>query len=154
MTNLTFCVKIAVERGLQMGTRRPILEVVREISRRLKLRGYSIRRVEADLKKIGITNINRGKIIRLFYVSEKNNQDFLNNADDTIEAVLTLLDLTSQDIYQTLLEQCTDYNTEMIDFIQTPEAVPYLKQAYNQYKADKLESEIKQLQEQIKKLRE
>ena len=137
-----------------MGTRRPILEVVREISRRLKLRGYSIRRVEADLKKIGITNINRGKIIRLFYVSEKNNQDFLNNADDTIEAVLTLLDLTSQDIYQTLLEQCTDYNTEMIDFIQTPEAVPYLKQAYNQYKADKLESEIKQLQEQIKKLRE
>ena len=137
-----------------MGTRRPILEVVREISRRLKLRGYSIRRFEADLKKIGITNINRGKIIRLFYVSEKNNQDFLNNADDTIEAVLTLLDLTSQDIYQTLLEQCTDYNTEMIDFIQTPEAVPYLKQAYNQYKADKLESEIKQLQEQIKKLRE
>lgn len=137
-----------------MGTRRPILEVVREISRRLKLKGYSIRRVEADLKKIGITNINRGKIIRLFYVSEKNNQDFLNNADDTIEAVLTLLDLTSQDIYQTLLEQCTEYDTEMINFIQSPEATPYLKQAYNQYKADKLEGEIKQLQEQIKKLRE
>ena len=137
-----------------MGTRRPILEVVREISRRLKLKGYSIRRVEADLKKIGINNINRGKIIRLFYVSGKNNQDFLNNADDTIEAVLTLLDLTSQDIYQTLLEQSTEYDTEMINFIQNPEAVPYLKQAYSQYKADKLESEIKQLQEQIKKLRE
>ena len=137
-----------------MDERRPIMPIVKEITRRLKLNNYSIRKIESDLKRSGISDISRGKLIRLFYTSEKNNQDFLNSVDDTIEAVLNLLDLTSKDLYQSLLDQYTGNTTEMSRFIQDPDATPYLKEAYNKYKADKLEKQIQELQDQIKKLRE
>ena len=137
-----------------MEERRPIMPIVKEVTRRLKLNNYSIRRIESDLKQAGISDISRGKLIRLFYTSEKNNQDFLNSVDDTIEAVLNLLGITSKDLYQSLLDQYRGNTTEMSRFIQDPDAMPYLKEAYNKYKADKLEKQIQELQDQIKKLRE
>ena len=135
-----------------MSDRRPLLDIVKEISRRLKLQNYSVRRLETDLKNIGV-EINRGKLLRLFYNSEKNNQDFLNNTDDTIEAVLSLLELTNKDIYKSLLGKSLNYDTEFSNFINDPEAKPFLNEAFNKYKANKLEEQVKELQRQIEKLR-
>ena len=110
-----------------MTTRRPLMLIVKEITRRLKSRGYSIRGLEKDLKEIGFDDINRGKLIRLFYTSDKNQQDFLNNCDDTIEAVLTLLNITEEDLFMAVLNKSIVGDAGFPGFLKDPDAKPLLK---------------------------
>lgn len=137
-----------------MSTRRPIMKIVKEVTRKLRLKGYSIRKIEEELLNLGFNNINRGKLIRTFYTSNKNQQEYLNSVDDTIEAVLTWLDLTEEDLFISLLDQSSESRIpkDISDFIRDPDGMIYLREAYKKYKADKLEKEIEAIREQIRRL--
>ena len=118
--------------------RRPMERILNEISNILTARGYSIRKLEEKLSDMGY-DVNRGKIYRTFY-DAKGTRVFLEGYDDTIEIVLKALDLTSDDIIRRCLgedREMNPYDKEVINFLSTPEAMPYLRLAYAQYLAAK-----------------
>lgn len=150
-----------------MNLRRPLMLIVKEITHNLKQHGYSIRALENDLANKGCGDISRGKLIRLFYTSEKNQQAFLNSTDDTIEAVLTLLNITSKDLFSSIMNQYYKENNiyqhfedneelknkkGFIEFLKNPDAMPYLKRAYKQYTQDQIREELEQIRKELEKV--
>lgn len=123
--------------------RRPMERILNEISSILSARGYSIRKLEEKLHDIGY-DVNRGKIYRTFY-DARGTRVFLEGYDDTIEVVLKALDLSSDDIIRRCLgeeREMTPHDREIVNFLSTPEAMPYLRLAYAQYQAMKSTMEL------------
>ena len=91
-------------------------------------------------------------IYRTFYTKD-DAQYFLNSADDTIEAVLTVLGITSEDLMQSIIskeeETYPDEIKEIMEFVRKPESMPYLKLAYAQYKVNVAEENVKRLEAAI-----
>lgn len=135
-----------------MYNRRPLLLIIKEIEKRIKEKDFSVRSLEWELNERGFKNINRGKIYRTFYTKD-DAQYFLNSADDTIEAVLTVLGITSEDLMQSIIskeeETYPDEIKEIMEFVHKPESMPYLKLAYAQYKVNIAEENVKRLEQAI-----
>lgn len=135
-----------------MYNRRPLLLIIKEIEKRIKEKDFSVRSLEWELSQRGFNNINRGKIYRTFYTKD-DAQYFLNSADDTIEAVLTVLGITSEDLMQSIIskeeETYPDEIKEIMEFVRKPESMPYLKLAYAQYKVNVAEENVKRLEQAI-----
>ena len=135
-----------------MYNRRPLLLIIKEIEKRIKEKDFSVRSLEWELNERGFKNINRGKIYRTFYTKD-DAQYFLNSADDTIEAVLTVLGITSEDLMQSIIskeeETYPDEIKEIMEFVRKPESMPYLKLAYAQYKVNVAEENVKRLEQAI-----
>ena len=135
-----------------MYNRRPLLLIIKEIEKRIKEKDFSVRSLEWELNERGFKNINRGKIYRTFYTKD-DAQYFLNSADDTIEAVLTVLGITSEDLMQSIIskeeETYPDEIKEIMEFVRKPESMPYLKLAYAQYKVNIAEENVKRLEQAI-----
>ena len=135
-----------------MYNRRPLLMIIKEIENKIKEKEFSVRSLEWELDRHGFKNINRGKIYRTFYTKD-DGQYFLNSADDTIEAVLTILGLTAEDLMRTIIKKEEDKYPEdikeIMDFVHSPESLPYLKLAYAQYKANIAQDNVKRLREAI-----
>lgn len=140
-----------------MVTRRLLVRIVEEIRRVFGERGISSRELSELCGKHGYDKITRSKILRAFYV-EEGRQFFLNNTDDTIEGVLDVLGVTGDDILERILKEDNDPTKEIpgtnlpqevIEFIKTKEAEPYLKLAYAQYKTQQNKKELERLQQEI-----
>ena len=113
-----------------MYNRRPLLMIIKEIENKIKEKEFSVRSLEWELDRHGFKNINRGKIYRTFYTKD-DGQYFLNSADDTIEAVLTILGLTAEDLMREIIKKEEDKYPEdikeIMEFVHSPESLPYLK---------------------------
>lgn len=140
-----------------MVTRRLLVRIVTEIKTIMVERGLSSRQLAELCNENGYDKVTRSKILRAFYV-ESNKQFFLNNTDDTIEGVLSTLGFTGDDVLHRILEEDKEdpnpfknsgLPEEVINFIQTKEAEPYLQLAYAQYKNMKIKKEMQRLQEKI-----
>lgn len=135
-----------------MYNRRPLLMIIKEIENKIKEKEFSVRSLEWELDRHGFKNINRGKIYRTFYTKD-DGQYFLNSADDTIEAVLTILGLTAEDLMREIIKKeenkYPEDIKEIMDFVHSPESLPYLKLAYAQYKANIAQDNVKRLREAI-----
>ena len=135
-----------------MYNRRPLLMIIKEIENKIKEKEFSVRSLEWELDRHGFKNINRGKIYRTFYTKD-DGQYFLNSADDTIEAVLTILGLTAEDLMREIIKKEEDKYPEdikeIMEFVHSPESLPYLKLAYAQYKANIAQDNVKRLREAI-----
>jgi len=142
------------EGGVPMYNRRPLLTIVKAIERKIKERDYSIRSLEQELDKKGYDKITRGKIFRTFYTKD-GRQFFLNSADDTIEAVLDVLGMTAEDVMRDILQreenEYPEDVKEIFKFARKPEALPYLRLAYAQYKAREAELEVERIKEELSK---
>ena len=135
-----------------MFNRRPLMLIIKEIESRIKEKEYSVRSLEYELDKRGYKNINRGRIFRTFYTKE-GAQAFLNGADDTIEGVLTVLGTTSEDLMRDIIckeeSKYPEEIREIMEFIKKPEALPYLKLAYAQYKAKQAELYVEKIEREL-----
>lgn len=135
-----------------MYNRRPLLMIIKEIENKIKEKEFSVRSLEWELDRHGFKNINRGKIYRTFYTKD-DGQYFLNSADDTIEAVLTILGLTAEDLMREIIKKEEDKYPEdikeIMEFVHSPESLPYLKLAYAQYKANIAQDNVKRLREAV-----
>lgn len=140
-----------------MVTKRLLIRIVSEIKKIMSERKMSSRELAELCEKKGFTGVTRSKILRAFYV-EDGRQFFLNNTDDTIEAALTVLGYTGDDVLKRILDEDNDIINvhvtsnlpqEIVNFIRSTEAEPYLKLAYAQYKNVKAQEELKMLQEKI-----
>jgi len=137
--------------GGRMFNRKPLMLIVKEIERIMRERDYSIRSLEQELDRCGYGDITRGKIYRTFYTKD-GRQFFLNSADETIEAVLTVLGLTSEDIMKNIVggeKQYTGELKEIMEWTKTQEAEPYLKLAYTKYKAKQMEIEAERIEKSL-----
>ena len=140
-----------------MVTRRLLVRIVTEIRKIMTERGISSRELADLCAKKGFNTVTRSKILRAFYVTE-GRQFFLNNTDDTIEAALTVLGYTGDDLLKRIFEKDenivyvqneTELPQEVINFIRTKEAEPYLKLAYAQYKNMLAQKELENIQREI-----
>ena len=140
------------ERGETMYNRRPIMDIMSLIHSIIKEKGYSARSMSESMEALGFES-NRGKIDRAFY-SGKDKQVYIQNLDDTIEGVLAVFGMTAEDLYEILLkkerESIPDELQEIVAFTRKPEAIPYLKLAYAQYKAKKASQEVERMQRALK----
>ena len=136
-----------------MVTNRLLVRIVTEIRKIMIERGVSSRQLEKMCNNLGYP-VTRSKILRAFSV-ENAKQSFLNNTDDTIEATLIAFGCTGEDILNRILHEDDLFNfdplqshlsDDLIAFVNSPEAVPYLKLAYAQYKAKLAKKEIEDLQ--------
>lgn len=138
-----------------MVTRRLLLRIVTEIKTLMEEKELSSRELAEMCNKRGFEGVTRSKILRAFYTGE-NRQFFLNNTDDTIEAVLTTLGYTGEDILDRILRKDNKVNdvvertpVEIIDFVRDKKSIPYLKMAYAEYKLNGAREEYERLKEQI-----
>lgn len=139
-----------------MVTKRLMLRIVKEIKKIMEEQRLSSRKLTDLCNQTG-HKTTRSKILRAFYTDE-GKQFFLNNTDDTIEAVLSTLNLSGDDILKRILDEDnnithivsqTELPQEIINFIRTKEAEPYLKLAYAQYKKAEAQKEVERIQNEI-----
>ena len=131
--------------------RRPIGKIVAEVYKIIKERNYSIRSIADKAQEIGFKYMNRGVVDRNFYEGAEK-QLFIKKLDDYIEAILTVVGLTNEDLFKRAIEEeITDgiINRDIIRFVRNPESLPYIKMAYIQYKKDKLEEELQNIKSEI-----
>lgn len=140
-----------------MVTKRLLLRIVSEIKTIMEEKGLSSRELSEMCNKAGYDAVTRSKILRAFYITE-GRQFFLNNTDDTIEAVLSTLGYTGDDVLKRILDKDndltnvfheTDLPQEVINFIRSKEAEPYLKLAYAQYQNVEAKKKLEELKKQI-----
>ena len=135
-----------------MFNRKPLMSIIKEIERLIKEKKYTIRSLEQELDRAGYDEITRGKIYRTFYTKD-GRQFFLNSADETIEAVLTVLGITSEDVMRNIIHEddmvYTGELKEIMDWVHRPEAEPYLKLAYAQYKTHLMAQEVERMQKAL-----
>ena len=133
--------------------RRPVSRITREIYKIIKEKNYSIRSISDKAQKLGYDYMNRGVVNRNFYEGV-DKQLFITKLDDYIEAILAVVGLTSDDLFERLLTN-TEINPsipkEISNFVNNEEALPYIKIAYIQYKKDKLEKELQALKTEVNK---
>lgn len=142
-----------------MITRRLLVRIVTEIKKIMDEKDVSSRELEDMCKKNGFPTVTRSKILRAFYVGN-GKQFFLNSTDTTIEAVLTSLGYTGDDVIDRIVktdnhvEVSCNVSNEIREFVQNQEAVPYLKMAYTQFKLNQAKIEFEkirnEMQEQIR----
>ena len=142
-----------------MVTRRLLIRIVSEVRKIMQEKELSSRQLSEMCDKKGYHGVTRSKILRAFYVTD-NRQNFLNNTDDTIEATLDTLGYTGDDILNRILDEDndiinvfhqTELQQEVINFIRKPEAEPYLRLAYAQYKNNMAKKEMEEIQNMIDK---
>lgn len=142
-----------------MVTRRLLIRIVSEIRKIMQEKELSSRQLSEMCEKKGYPGATRSKILRAFYITD-GRQNFLNNTDDTIEATLDTLGYTGDDILNRILDEDNDiinvfHQTglpqEVINFIRKPEAEPYLRLAYAQYKNNMAKKEMEEIQNLIDK---
>lgn len=140
-----------------MEENRLMIRIVSEIKKIMDEKHLSSRDLEAICEKHGFKGVTRSKIIRAFYTGE-GRQFFLNSTDDTINAVLTSLGYTGDDILKRLLYGNLElangdgtFNKELREFLKNDNFIPYLKLAYAQCKADETKKELEKIQEQLKR---
>lgn len=140
-----------------MVTRRLLIRIAKEIRQIMEEKGLSSRQLSEMCEKKGYKDVTRSKILRAFYVDE-GRQFFLNNTDDTIEGVLDTLGYTGDDILKRILDKDNDivnifHQTELpqevINFLRSKEAEPYIRLAFAQYKSDKIKKELEVLRKQL-----
>lgn len=135
-----------------MFNRRPLMLIIKEIENKIKEKEFSVRSLEYELDKRGYKEINRGRIYRTFYIKE-GAQSFLNGTDDTIEGVLTVLGITSEDLMRDIIRrEESNYPEdvkEIMEFVRKPEAIPYLKLAYAQYRAKQAALEVERIEKEL-----
>jgi len=152
LTKRDACGKMFTEGGGHVFNRKPLMTIIKEIERIIKEKKYTVRSLEQELDRAGYDEITRGKIYRTFYTKD-GRQFFLNSADETIEAVLTVLGLTSEDIMRNIVNKDNSIYTgelkEIMDWANKPEAEPYLKLAYAQYKKKLMELEVERIQKAL-----
>ncbi len=136
-------------------TRRLLLRIVTEIKTLMEEKELSSRELAEMCNEKGFEGVTRSKILRAFYTGE-NRQFFLNNTDDTIEAVLTTLGYTGEDILDRILQKDNEVNdvvertpVEIINFVKDKKSIPYLKMAYAEYKLNGAREEYERLKKQI-----
>ena len=133
--------------------RRPVSMITKEIYKIIKERNYSIRSISDDAQKLGYEYMNRGVVNRNFYEGA-DKQLFVTKLDDYIEAILAVVGLTSEDLFERLI---TNQNIspaipkEISNFLNEEDALPYIKMAYIQYEKDKLEKELQAIRTEINK---
>lgn len=138
-----------------MYRRRPVREIVDKIRELIKEKNYGALSLANKIQSLGISeDVNRGRIERAFY-SGQSKLSYIASLDETIEAVLTVFGLTNEDLYNMLLDNPPeikfDLGDEMLEFVNNPEAVPFLKNALTQYKIHKAEQEIEKLRKELNK---
>ena len=145
-------VQLPHERGDCMDNRRPVKQILVEIKRKMeqkKLGSVALSElIEANGRSVG-----RGKIDRLFY-GGVNRSVYVDAIDDTVEAILEVFGMTTEDLFKSILNEDSKVRTqeekELIDFALDEKARPYLKVAMAQYKIKRAEEELEKLKSQIK----
>ena len=148
-----FCGKISVRReeSKMNFDRRPVEKVVREVSKIIKEKNYSIRSISEKAQSIGFEYMNRGVVGRNFYEGAEK-QLFIKKLDDYIEAILTVTGFTNDDLFKRIIRPDileTGIQEELALFVRDPVSLPYIKMAYIQYKKDKLEEELRSLKSEM-----
>ena len=138
-----------------MYNRRPLNAIFEVIRKEIKTKNWSILRFADEAQKRGFDNITRGKVQRTFWPDEGANS-YINHLDDYIECALTIIGLTSDDILNKVIQ--TDRRgipkdlLDVIEWSRRPEALPYLKLAYAQFKLDEATREANRIKKEIEEL--
>ena len=146
---------ITTQKGVAtMVNRRPVSEIMAKIKELIKQNGYGAASLSDRIVDTGIKpDMNRGRIERAFYHGV-NQLSYVQSLDDTLEAILTLFGLTSDDIYRMLLRKEFEYKDEeeriCVEFARNPETRQFVKVAMAQYKLKKAQEELEKLNNEIK----
>ncbi len=146
---------ITTQKGMTgMENRRPISEIMAKIKEIIKQNGYGAASLSDKIVDSGIKpDMNRGRIERAFYHGV-NQLSYVQSLDDTLEAILTLFGLTTDDVYRMLLKKEPEYMDEeerlYVEFARDPETRQFMKIAMAQYKLKMAQEELEKLNKEIK----
>ena len=155
LTKQKIRVTITTQKGVaMMERRRPISEIMAKIKEIIKQNGYGAASLSDKIVDTGIKpDMNRGRIERAFYHGV-NQLSYVQSLDDTLEAILTLFGLTTDDIYRMLLNKEPEYVDEeeraLVEFAKDPNTRQYMKLAIAQYKVKKAQEELEKINSEIK----
>jgi hypothetical protein len=137
-----------------MESRRPVEQILKDIKRRMEKRKLgSVALSDLIEATDGCKKVGRGKIDRLFYPGI-NRSVYVDTIDDTLESILTVFGITIEDVFDSILgrakKDLSEEEMEIHEFVNNPEAIPYIKIAMKQYKIKKAQEEIERLQKEMK----
>ena len=137
----------------------PVAIMVKTLEKAIRDSGLSYREIERRANALGY-DINLWKILSVSK-SDTERIKLLSTLDSYIEQILDVLEYSPTDFILRMAEEVQNKRTkrktsswihpDLREFMENPEARPYIELAYTNYQRDKLDEQRKQLEEQLQK---
>lgn len=136
----------------------PIAIMVKTLEKIIRDSGLSYREIERRANALGY-DINLWKILSVSK-SDTERIKLLSTLDSYIEPILDVLEYSPTDFVVRMAEEVQNkkksktsswIHPDLREFMENPEARPYIELAYTTYQADKLNEQRKRLEEQLQK---
>ena len=142
-----------------MSTQRlPIKTIIETLDKMVKDSGLSYREIQRRANALGY-NFTLYSILAVAKADNANNIGVLDTADKYIEAVLDVLECSPKDFVLMMGEYVQTkrvikkdkqwWSPDVREFMENPEARPYIELAYMNYQKDKLEEKSRKIKEQL-----